>query len=81
MNQVRYNPQTHLLASSGVEKMIKLWSDWEFKPETGGANNARKIYTQQNYIDLVLRSDNILQLDTYHRYFIVSTTNGTIATF
>jgi hypothetical protein len=70
VNQVRYNPHLQILASSGVEKTIKLWSDWPFtapgshKVEERGA---RSVYTHEDYIGLVLRSDNLLHIDTQFR--------------
>eukprot|EP00088_Acartia_fossae_P028888 TRINITY_DN2969_c0_g1_i1.p1 TRINITY_DN2969_c0_g1~~TRINITY_DN2969_c0_g1_i1.p1 ORF type:complete len:951 (-),score=207.47 TRINITY_DN2969_c0_g1_i1:858-3710(-) len=63
VNQVRYNPYTQMLASSGVEKMVKLWSDWPFNPELCQINNARKVHTHEDYIRLVIRSD----IDTLSR--------------
>jgi WD repeat-containing protein 22 len=45
VNQVRYNPHTQLLASSGVEKIIKLWSDWPFTQaeSADSGSKARKV--------------------------------------
>lgn len=35
VNQCRYNPRLHLLASSGVEKIIKVWSPYELPGSSG----------------------------------------------
>lgn len=60
VNQVRYNQQKCLIASSGVEKIIKLWSpfemdDWKgsLLEESQGPENAREVFTHEEYISLV----------------------------
>ncbi|XP_066154685.1 DDB1- and CUL4-associated factor 5 [Euwallacea fornicatus] len=58
VNQVRYNKHNNLIASSGVEKMIKLWSTIPIGSWTGSllkecTDPARIVYTHQDYIDLV----------------------------
>ena len=56
-NQCRYNGKYHLLASCGVEKLVKLWSPYEVQGEsrTGGLTGApneyrpaRKLYTNKD---------------------------------
>uniref|UniRef100_A0A914WYA4 Uncharacterized protein n=1 Tax=Plectus sambesii TaxID=2011161 RepID=A0A914WYA4_9BILA len=44
VNQVRYSVQNHLIASSGVEKIVKVWSPWSV---VGGRiqAEARKMFT------------------------------------
>jgi len=65
VNQVRYNPHNQLVASSGVEKVIKLWSDWPFPASGDGDDDkTRKVYTHEDYIGLVLRSNAVLHMDT-----------------
>ncbi|XP_050674964.1 DDB1- and CUL4-associated factor 5 [Leptidea sinapis] len=63
VNQVRYNSQYCLIASSGVEKIIKVWSAVEYPKMTGslldeaqGSDNPREIYSQADYISLVHHS-------------------------
>ncbi|XP_069961854.1 DDB1- and CUL4-associated factor 5 [Bactrocera oleae] len=55
VNQVRYNPQKCLLASSGVEKIVKLWSPFSQKDWTGSLlekatcpENPRELYLPYN---------------------------------
>lgn len=56
VNQVRYNPHSCIIASSGVEKMVKLWSpfymeNWQgdLQDDVAGSNGQREIYTQDQY--------------------------------
>lgn len=63
VNQVRYNDQNCLLASSGVEKIVKLWSPLPLEPQTEdiqmediATSSSRKVYTHEDYITLVLRN-------------------------
>ncbi|XP_063539342.1 DDB1- and CUL4-associated factor 5 [Cydia strobilella] len=60
VNQVRFNPQYSLIASSGVEKIIKLWSTMEYPAMRGdllesatGSDNPREIYGQDDYVTLM----------------------------
>ncbi|CAH0594333.1 unnamed protein product [Chrysodeixis includens] len=60
VNQVRYNPHYCLIASSGVEKIIKVWSALEFPKMRGalleeaqGSDNPREIYSHEDYVSLV----------------------------
>ncbi|XP_075982813.1 DDB1- and CUL4-associated factor 5 [Anticarsia gemmatalis] len=63
VNQVRYNPHYCLIASSGVEKIIKVWSAVEFPKMTGallkeaqGSDNPRELYSHEDYVSLVHHS-------------------------
>ncbi|KAI5746116.1 hypothetical protein M8J77_000033 [Diaphorina citri] len=63
VNQVRYNEQNCILASSGVEKIVKLWSPFplEGKPDEDeekekNTSSFRKVYTHEDYIRLILRN-------------------------
>uniref|UniRef100_A0A2A4JCA2 Uncharacterized protein n=1 Tax=Heliothis virescens TaxID=7102 RepID=A0A2A4JCA2_HELVI len=63
VNQVRYNPHYCLIASSGVEKIIKVWSAVEFPKMRGtlleeaqGSDNPREIYSHEDYVSLVHHS-------------------------
>ena len=66
VNQVRYNHSRSLLASSGVEKVVKLWSvlplpDRETTSETvetqdRGESGDRRVFSHEEYIGLVMRS-------------------------
>ncbi|VVC90567.1 unnamed protein product, partial [Leptidea sinapis] len=54
VNQVRYNSQYCLIASSGVEKIIKMTGS--LLDEAQGSDNPREIYSQADYISLVHHS-------------------------
>ncbi|XP_059053238.1 uncharacterized protein LOC131847638 isoform X2 [Achroia grisella] len=63
VNQVRYNPHYCLIASSGVEKIIKVWSALEYPEMRGtlleeaqGSDNPREIYSHEDYVSLVHHS-------------------------
>lgn len=58
VNQVCYNKQNNLIASSGVEKMIKLWSSlpvgtWKGSLLKEHSEAFRSVYTHDDYIYLV----------------------------
>nr|XP_032521050.1 DDB1- and CUL4-associated factor 5 isoform X2 [Danaus plexippus plexippus] len=76
VNQVRYNPHYCLIASSGVEKIIKLWSALQYPDMRGtlleeaqGPDNPREIYTHEDYVSLVHHSGQYLS----HNYAEQST--------
>lgn len=59
VNQVRYNYQRCLIASSGVEKLVKLWSVLPLPNESDKERDAaseRTVFSHDDYIGLVLRS-------------------------
>lgn len=63
VNQARYNPHYCLLASSGVEKIIKIWSAIHYPEMRGnisteelGSDNPREIYSHEDYVSLVHHS-------------------------
>ncbi|XP_078590919.1 uncharacterized protein LOC144870514 [Branchiostoma floridae x Branchiostoma japonicum] len=72
VNQVRFNSATHLVVSSGVEKVIKVWSPFK-QPESGGqidqqdSTPQRSMYTHEEYISLVLNSGQGLSHDYGHQ--------------
>lgn len=58
VNQVRYNKNNNLIASSGVEKMVKLWStlpvgNWEGSLLKEHIDAPRTVYSHDDYIYLV----------------------------
>ncbi|XP_065081570.1 uncharacterized protein LOC135704072 [Ochlerotatus camptorhynchus] len=64
VNQVRYNPQKCLIASSGVEKIVKLWTPFELTSwrgslteEATGPENPREVFTNEEYISLNMTHD------------------------
>ncbi|CAH2094703.1 unnamed protein product [Euphydryas editha] len=76
VNQVRYNPHYCLIASSGVEKIIKIWSGLEYPgmrgallQEAQGSDNPREIYSHEDYVSLVHHSGQYLS----HNYAEQST--------
>ncbi|KAH7940176.1 hypothetical protein HPB52_022091 [Rhipicephalus sanguineus] len=69
VNQVRFNKTAMVVASSGVEKMIKLWSSL---PLPGGSHcsrseRRRRRYTYQEYVNLVLESGQLSSHDYSHK--------------
>lgn len=66
VNQVRYNKENNLIASSGVEKMVKLWSTLPIGKWKGGLiretnENQRYIYTHDDYTYLVEHTGQVKQ--------------------
>lgn len=58
VNQVRYNKQNNVIASSGVEKMVKFWTtlpvgDWEGSLLNEMIEPGRSVYSHEEYIRLV----------------------------
>ncbi|KAG8449553.1 hypothetical protein GDO86_016268 [Hymenochirus boettgeri] len=68
VNQVRFNPETYMICSSGVEKIIKIWSPYR-QPSCSGdldaqiEDDSRCLYTHEEYIGLVLNSGSGLSHD------------------
>ncbi|KAM4663838.1 DDB1- and CUL4-associated factor 5 [Discoglossus pictus] len=68
VNQVRFNPDTYMICSSGVEKIIKIWSPYK-QPGCSGdldgqvEDDSRSLYTHEEYIGLVLNSGSGLSHD------------------
>ncbi|KAK6306868.1 hypothetical protein J4Q44_G00220160 [Coregonus suidteri] len=72
VNQVRFNPSTYMICSSGVEKVIKAWSPLPPAPGECGSpyqqpesvgrpggcveDKSRSLYSHEEYINLVLNS-------------------------
>ncbi|XP_072164835.1 DDB1- and CUL4-associated factor 5-like [Diadema setosum] len=63
VNQVRFSPGTFLIASSGVEKVIKLWSAIKMPGMSDGNESPRKMYTRQQYFNLMISSGSALSHD------------------
>ncbi|XP_055990335.1 DDB1- and CUL4-associated factor 5 isoform X2 [Sorex fumeus] len=68
VNQVRFNPHTYMICSSGVEKIIKIWSPYKQPGCTGDLDgriedDSRCLYTHEEYISLVLNSGSGLSHD------------------
>ncbi|XP_072313504.1 DDB1- and CUL4-associated factor 5 [Eucyclogobius newberryi] len=61
VNQVRFNPHNYMICSSGVEKVIKVWSPYQQPDSLGDLDgrvddSSRSLYTHEEYISLVLNS-------------------------
>lgn len=62
VNQVRYSKVYDVIASSGVEKIIKLWSPWPIANngtsiESGDEEvEERVLFSREDYFNMVLRS-------------------------
>ncbi|XP_015183769.1 PREDICTED: DDB1- and CUL4-associated factor 5 [Polistes dominula] len=75
VNQVRYNQSSCVLASSGVEKIIKIWSPFSLggeclgglKRDAGKQERQRRVFTHDEYIGLVLRSGQFMTHDYSHQ--------------
>ncbi|RWS03316.1 DDB1- and CUL4-associated factor 5-like protein [Dinothrombium tinctorium] len=72
VNQVRFNYTNSIIASSGVEKIIKLWSVFPLPYGTGGIDvysnkENRKVYSHEDYINLVLESGQFMTHDYSHQ--------------
>lgn len=76
VNQVRFNRSAAVVASSGVEKMVKLWSSLPMQGSSGSLSSAegasegevqRRRYTYQEYVDLVLESGQLMSHDYSHQ--------------
>ncbi|KAI1284876.1 DDB1- and CUL4-associated factor 5 [Halotydeus destructor] len=73
VNQVRYNYRNGMIASSGVEKVIKLWSVFTLPNGSGGLGSVkslsrepRRVYSHEDYINLVLESGQLMTHDYSH---------------
>ncbi|XP_041352872.1 DDB1- and CUL4-associated factor 5-like [Gigantopelta aegis] len=67
VNQVRYSSADSLIISSGVEKVIKLWSPFVLPACSSNSQSDRPVYTPEEYINLVLRSGHIMSHDYTHQ--------------
>ncbi|XP_053641546.1 DDB1- and CUL4-associated factor 5 isoform X3 [Cherax quadricarinatus] len=74
VNQVRFNPQNFIVASSGVEKIVKLWSglslpgcNGSLRTSNSGSFMTRRVYTHEEYIGLVMESGQVVG-DVNHDY-------------
>lgn len=74
VNQVRYNAQKCIIASSGVEKLVKLWrpfetEDWKgsLMEEVNGCDNQRDVFSHDEYASLLYASDNNMAHDYTHQ--------------
>lgn len=71
VNQVRYNETFSILASSGVEKVIKLWSPLNLpatsnKSEESEEESSRRIHSRNDYYWMLTLSDSLISND-YNR--------------
>ncbi|XP_044599118.1 DDB1- and CUL4-associated factor 5 isoform X1 [Cotesia glomerata] len=75
VNHVRYNSRHSILASSGVEKIIKVWSPFSLgngclgslTKFDGKLERQRKVYTHNEYKKLILRSGQFMTHDYSHQ--------------
>ncbi|XP_037046872.1 DDB1- and CUL4-associated factor 5 [Bradysia coprophila] len=68
VNQVRYNAQKCIIASSGVEKLVKLWrpfetEDWKGSLVEDSADNLRDVFSHDEYASLLYASDHNMAHD------------------
>ncbi|XP_041969396.1 DDB1- and CUL4-associated factor 5 [Aricia agestis] len=75
VNQVRYNHKYCVIASSGVEKIVKIWSALEYPGMRGAlldgaaADHPRGMYTHEDYVEFVHHGNHSLS----HNYLEQST--------
>lgn len=74
VNQVRYNAQKCIIASSGVEKLVKLWRPFETEDWKGslvedviGSDNPRDVFSHDEYASLLYASDHNMAHDYTHQ--------------
>lgn len=68
VNQVRYNTQKCIIASSGVEKLVKLWrpfetEDWKGSLVEDNPDNLRDVFSHDEYASLLYASDHNMAHD------------------
>lgn len=71
VNQVRYNAQRCVIASSGVEKVIKLWNPFaadgwrgsSLAEESGAAENPRDVFSHDEYMSIINTSGHSMTHD------------------
>lgn len=66
VNQVRYNADSCIIISSGVEKIIKAWSPFRISNDNGtnaAVENPRQTYTHEDYVDLLVRNGPVMTHD------------------
>lgn len=71
VNQVRYNAQRCVLASSGVEKVIKLWTPFaaqgwrgdSLAEDASGCEQPREVYTHDEYMSIINTSGHSMTHD------------------
>ncbi|KAK7591051.1 hypothetical protein V9T40_002664 [Parthenolecanium corni] len=64
VNQVRFDPYNCIIASSGVEKVIKIWSPLPLPEGSRITSNwMRKIYSHQEYMYMILRNESFMSHD------------------
>ena len=64
---MRYNHSRAVIATSGVEKVVKLWSALPLPPQARNGSREsgrdRQVYSHDEYIRLVMRSDSLVSHD------------------
>lgn len=63
VNQVRFSQRSFLIASSGVEKVVKLWSAVQYPGMTDGDESPRQMFTRQQYFSLMTSTGSALSHD------------------
>lgn len=74
VNQVRYNAQKCIIASSGVEKLVKLWrpfntGDWKgsLMEDVNSCDKQRDVFSHDEYASLLYAGDQNLAHDYTHQ--------------
>ncbi|UJR34147.1 hypothetical protein I4U23_021554 [Adineta vaga] len=70
-NQVRYCSRLHTIVSSGVEKIIKMWTPYRTRNNPSNSNQLigrQEMYTHRDYLRAVLESGSIHHDSSIERY-------------
>lgn len=64
VNQVRFNLANHLIISTGVEKIIKIWSPFNLPSKVQKEDSReRRVYSHEEYINFVLQNGTVISHD------------------
>ncbi|CAF1285891.1 unnamed protein product [Adineta steineri] len=71
VNQIRYSSRMHTLVSSGVEKIIKMWTPYRTRNNITNNtkfNGRQEMYTHRDYLRAVLESGSVHHDSSVERY-------------
>ncbi|CAF1210063.1 unnamed protein product [Adineta ricciae] len=71
VNQVRYSSRLHTIVSSGVEKIIKIWTPYRTRNNHSNSNllvGRQEMYTHRDYLRAVLESGSVHHDSSIERY-------------
>ncbi|CAF1986314.1 unnamed protein product [Rotaria magnacalcarata] len=72
VNQVRYSPRIHTLVSSGVEKVIKMWTPYQTRNHNNNNSNElsgrQEMYSHRDYLQALLESGSVHHDSSVERF-------------